>query len=266
MTDKLGVEERDGIAIVRFDNPPLGFIDGEMTVALDAALERLAAREDLRGIVLTGATDGVFIRHFDLGELAQMADTVAAGPPPCPARWDESIFHRITRRIETCDVPVIAAINGDCMGGGFEIALACDVRIARGGPYSIGMPEMNIAMFPGAGGTVRLARLVGPALAFELLATATVLEPAEAQRFGLVNRVAADPLALALELAGAMASRSRSGIAAAKRIIHASADLSIEDALSLEQTEVNARLGSDEVRGVLHAYVRTATDLRKQIE
>ncbi|MFV0278103.1 MAG: enoyl-CoA hydratase/isomerase family protein [Parahaliea sp.] len=266
MTAKLHTEILDGVAIVRFDNPPLGFLDGEMAVAFDAQLQGLVARKDLRVIVLTGATDGVFIRHFDLGELAQSADALAAGPPSTGAHWEESIFHRITRQIETCDVPVIAAINGDCMGVGLELALACDMRIARSGPYSIGWPEMNIAMFPGGGGTVRLARMLGPALAFELIATATVLEPLEAQRRGLVNHVASDPLGLALELAKTLAQRSRSGIAAAKRIIGASNDLSIEGALSLEQMEVNARLGSEEVRAALQTYVRTGTDLRQLAE
>lgn len=263
MTGKLHIEKRDGIVVIRFDNPPLGFLDGEMTGALEQQLDNVLADSATRSIVLTGASDGVFIRHFDLPELSQAAEVLAAAPPPQrEAEWDDSIFHRITRRIETCDVPVIAAINGDCMGVGFELALACDVRIAKAGPFSLGMPEMNIAMFPGGGGTVRLARLLSPAQAFELIATARVLEPLEALHFGLVNAVTPDPLAAALTMAEQMAKRSASGIAAAKRIVGQARDLSMEQALTLEQREVNARLGSDEVRAVLRAYAATGEDLR----
>jgi enoyl-CoA hydratase len=151
------------------------------------------------------------------------------------------------------------------MGVGFEIALACDIRIAQAGPFSIGLPEMNIAMFPGGGGAVRLARAVGVARALEWIATARVLEPHEALALGLVSHVVADPLAYALAMARDMARRSATGIAAAKRIVHAQ-DAGIEDALTIEQQEVNDRLGSDEVREVLRAYAKSGADLRKPIQ
>ncbi len=256
------VDRRGDVAIVSFDNPPLGFLDGAMTGALDAVLDQLLADATTRAIILTGGQPDVFIRHFDIPELSQAAEALAVTPMPVDALWSDSIFHRITRRIEACDVPVIAAINGDCMGVGFEIALACDMRIARAGNFSLGLPEMNIAMCPGGGGTARLARLIAPALAFELIATARVVDPAEALDMGLVNAVSADPLAYALVMADRITARSASGIAAAKRIVRQSRDLSIEQALTLEQREVNARLGSDEVRAVLRAYAASGEDLR----
>lgn len=263
MAGTLTLERDAGIAIIRFDNPPLGFLDGAMTVAFETQLEALLADPALRAVILTGAQDGVFIRHFDLGELAQAAEALAlAAPSPNPVEWHDSIFHRLTRRIETCDVPVIAAINGDCMGVGFELALACDIRIAKAGPWSLGMPEMNLAMFPGGGGTVRLARLLPAAEAFELIACARVLDPAEALQRGVINAVSPDPLVAALAMARTMAQRSPSGIAAAKRIIRQARDLSIEQALTLEQREVHARLGGDEVRSALQRYVDTGADLR----
>lgn len=260
----LHIERRDGIALFRFDNPPSGFLDGAMTGALAEGLDQVLADVAIRAIILTGAGDGVFIRHFDLPELSCAAEALAAAPPPArPADWSDSIFHRITRRIESCDVPVIAAINGDCMGVGFELALACDIRIARAGPFSLGLPEMNIAMLPGGGGTARLARLIAPSLAFELIATARVLEPVEALHWGVVNAVSPDPLASALALAERMKARSATGIAAAKRVIRQSRDLPIEQALTLEQREVDARLGGEEVRAVLRAYAASGEDLRR---
>ncbi|MFN8619096.1 MAG: enoyl-CoA hydratase/isomerase family protein [Steroidobacteraceae bacterium] len=263
---KVHIRSDGTTAIIAFDNPPLGFLTGEMTGQFHAALTEVLGRDDVRALVLTGETPGVMIRHFDLPELSAMAEAMAADPPTARAKWDDSIFHQITRRLETCDIPVIAAINGDCMGVGFEIALACDIRIAQAGPFSIGLPEMNIAMFPGGGGAVRLARAVGVARALEWIATARVLEPHEALALGLVSHVVADPLAYALAMARDMARRSATGIAAAKRIVHAAQDAGIEDALTIEQQEVNDRLGSDEVREVLRAYAKSGADLRKPIQ
>ena len=260
----LHIDRRDGIALFRFDNPPSGFLDGAMTGALEEGLDQVLADGATRAIILTGAGDGVFIRHFDLPELSRAAEALAAAPPP--AEWSDSIFHRITRRIEGCDVPVIAAINGDCMGVGFELALACDIRIAQAGPFSLGLPEMNIAMLPGGGGTARLARLIAPSLAFELIATARVLEPVEALHWGLVNAVSPDPLASALALAEQMKARSATGIAAAKRVIRQSRDLPIEEALTLEQREVDARLGGEQVRAALRAYAASGEDLRRPMK
>ncbi|MCW1383868.1 enoyl-CoA hydratase/isomerase family protein [Novosphingobium sp. KCTC 2891] len=259
--------ERDGagIAVLRFDNPPHGFLDGAMTAALDEHLAALAQDDALRALILTGAQDGVLIRHFDLGELAGAAEAIAASPADPAATWRDSIFHQITRRLETLDVPVIAAINGDCMGVGFELALACDIRLARRGAYTIGLPEMHIAMFPGGGGTVRLARLLGPARALELIGMARVVDPEEAARLGMVNAAVDEPLDAALAMARKFASLSRSALAGAKRIVHASADLAIEDALTLEQRMVNARLGSAEVRAVLGRYAETGADLRRPL-
>ena len=237
-----------------------------MTDALDTALSEVLERPEVRAIIRTGEVPGVMVRHFDLGELAALANMIADNPPSEPARWEDSIFHRITRRLETCDVPVIAAMNGDCMGVGFEIALACDIRIAKSGPFSIGLPEMNMAMCPGGGGTVRLARAVGVARALEWISTGRVLEPHEALAHGLVSHVVEDPLAHALAIARAMADRSASGIAATKRIVHASQSLHIEAALTLEQQEVNDRLGSEEVRAALDSYVKSGGDLRHLIQ
>ncbi|MCH7629610.1 MAG: enoyl-CoA hydratase/isomerase family protein [Proteobacteria bacterium] len=254
------------IAVLRFDNPPHGFLDGAMTAALDAHLTALASDQPLRALILTGAQDGVLIRHFDLAELAGAADAIAASPADAGATWQDSIFHRITRALETLDVPVIAAINGDCMGVGYELALACDIRLARRGAFTIGLPELHIAMFPGGGGTVRLARLLGPARALELIGTARVVDPDEAARLGMVSAALDDPLEAALAMARKFASLSQSALADAKRLIHAGTDLPLEEALTLEQRMVNARLGSDEVRGVLHRYVQSGTDLRQPLD
>lgn len=251
-----------GCAVISFDNPPTGLLTAAMVGEFETALEGALASQDVRVLVLTGTVPGVMIRHFDLADLAQAANALAETPVQPPARWDDSVFHRLTRRLETCAVPVIAAINGDCMGVGFEIALACDIRIAQAGDFSLGLPEMNLAMFPGGGGTVRLARALGVARALEWIATARVVSPDEALAHGLVSEVVADPLARAWEMAGAMAARSPGAIAATKRLVHAAQGSDLEAALSLEQQAVNERLGSAQVRRRLEAYLRSDADLR----
>jgi enoyl-CoA hydratase/carnithine racemase len=255
-------QTQDGIAILTFDNPPLGFLTGDMTEALELHLQALSDDAGVRVLILTGAQDDVLIRHFDLVELTAVADALVDAPADPEASWQDSIFHRITRLLETMDVPVIAAINGDCMGVGFELALACDIRLARRGPYSLGMPEMHIAMFPGGGGTVRLARLLGPSRALELIATATVVDPDEAARLGMINAAVGDPLAHALVMARRMAALSRGAIAGAKRLVRQAGETGLEDALTLEQRMVNGRLGSEEVRAALHRYADFNEDLR----
>ncbi len=253
----------DRTAIIVFDNPSSGLLTGSMAQALEVRLDQLADDREVGTVILTGGQPDVFIRHFDLEELAAAADALADQPAPPDARWDSSLFHRITRKLETLPQVIIAAINGTCMGVGYEIALACDIRIAGVGDYDIGLPEMNIAMCPGGGGTVRLARLLGPATALELIATATTVSPDRAAELGLVNRVEPDALAAARNIANDLAIRSPGALAAAKRIVNRARDQDIESALTQEQREVNARLGSDEVRSRLRAMVHDRTDIRQ---
>jgi enoyl-CoA hydratase len=251
-----------GIVVLRFDNPPHAFLDAAMTGMLESLVARLADDEEVRVVVLTGAAPGSFIRHFDLAELSVAAEARVAVGNPVSADWRESPFHRITRTIETMAKPVIAAIDGPCMGVGLEIALACDIRIAGKGDYPIGLPEMNIGMFPGGGGTVRLGRLIGMSRAMALICAADTVGPEQALALGLVESVEDDPLDAALVLAHRIAALAPTGVAEAKRLIRASVDVPIEAALTLEQQAVDRRLGTEEVRGLLSAIVETGRDLR----
>lgn len=159
----------DGVAVLRLSNPPEGFMDDAMENELERALDTIDSTPELRVIVITGATPGVFVRHFDVGVLEQRARALAArGLRFDPARpVPEATIHRCLRRIETSDRIFIAAINGAAMGGGFELALACNLRLAEDGNYPLGLPETNIGLLPGAGGTQRMTRLVGPGRALE---------------------------------------------------------------------------------------------------
>lgn len=252
-----------GIAILRFWNEPTGLLTGSMAVELEQRLQQLAADENTKVIVLTGGQPDVFIRHFDVVELAAAAEAVRKSPPPADAEWSSSLFHRSTRLMEQTGKPVIAAINGTCMGVGYELALACDLRIASAGDYPIGLPEVNLGICPGGGGTVRLAKLLGPARAMELLFTGQTMTPLGAATVGLVNWVTEDALSDALTLARDMTGRSTAGIAAVKSVCRASADLGIEAALTFEQRVVNTRMASEEMASLMKQMNEANLDIRE---
>ena len=211
-----------GIAVLGFHNPPQGFMDAATETELGQALDLIDGREDLLVVVLNGAQDGVFIRHYDVGVLEERARKMQARgltfstDRPVP----ESPIHRCLDRIVASPRIFIAALNGTAMGGGYELALACDLRIAQAGDYRIGLPESNIGLLPGAGGTQRLPALVGSARALEYLLLGRTFTPEEAAVAGLVNECCPGPaLERALEIAGALAAKQPCALAHIKRLV-----------------------------------------------
>jgi len=228
----------DGIAVLRLSNPPQGFMDDASEAGIEAALDAIDADDRLRVVVITGAQPGVFVRHFDVGVLEQRARALAArGLRFDPARpVPEAPIHRITRRIETSARIFVAAINGFAMGGGFELALACDLRIAQEGDYRIGLPETNIGLLPG-GGTQRLTRLVGPGRALEWILLGRTFAPREAAALGLVNACHDGPaLDHALEIAGALLRRHPLALTHVKRLVRGAAGPAGAAGLAEERT------------------------------
>ena len=215
-----------GIAVLRFHNPPQGFMDAATEAELGQALVLIDGYEDLQVVVLTGAQDGVFIRHYDVGVLEERARKMRArgltfsSDRPVP----ESPIHRCLDRIEASPRIFIAALNGTAMGGGYELALACDLRIAQAGDYRIGLPESNIGLLPGAGGTQRLPALVGQARALEYLLLGRTFTPDAAAAAGLVNECCPGPaLERALEIARALVEKQPRALAHIKRLVRRAA-------------------------------------------
>lgn len=212
----------EAIAILRVANPPDGFMDDTTERELVKGLDVLDANAGITVVVITGGLPDVFVRHYDTLVLEARARQMSARglsfqlDRPVP----EADIHRVFRQIEASRATYIAAINGVAMGGGYELALACDIRLAQDGDYPIGLPEVNIGLLPGAGGTQRLTRLVGQARALELMLLGHTLAPREARAYGLVNDVVKAPvLTHALRLAEAMAERPARARAHIKRLI-----------------------------------------------
>jgi enoyl-CoA hydratase len=192
--------EKHGVAVLTLDNPPLNLTTLTTLDKLLAACSDIAANESVRAVVVVGSGKKAFCAGSDIGEFAHVRDDVVSRKL---GRENEAF-----KAIEQLPMPVIAALNGVALGGGAEIALACDMRImdehAR-----IGFPEVKLGIFPGSGGIFRLPRVVGPAKAYELLYTGEPIEAPEAYRIGLVNRVASSGQALstAIALAETLAAR-----------------------------------------------------------
>lgn len=211
MTDKtmtwsgarLAVEATGNTAIVRLFNPPGGYMDATMEAELEQALDRLDQWTAGRAVVITGRDPGMFVRHYDVGALHERAQAMRARNlsfslerPVKPAG-----IHRCIERIGSSPMVFIAAVNGVAMGGGFELALGCDIRVVQAGEYQLGLPELNLGLLPGAGGTQAMARLLGSGPALYYLLTAKVFRPPELVTMGLAAECVPDALGRALEIA-----------------------------------------------------------------
>lgn len=235
------VERRSGTAIMTYANPPFGTMTAAGAQEMLEAFRPLSADPAVRSVVITGGLPDIFIRHYDVGELSAASDATEGAPPPEPPRSAQpggrprQGFLALVDEIFEAPKPVVAAINGLCMGGGFELSLACDLRIASPKAAAIGLPETRIGIFPGGGGTQRLPRVVGEAKALEIILRGLTFDGAEAHRIGLVHELAEDPLARALEIAAEWETRGADGIAQAKRLTRAALDRPIWEGLADER-------------------------------
>ena len=240
--------EEDGVEVVRIRHPPVNALSTRVMTELGATFDTLESDPSVRAVILTG--DGpYFSAGADLKELA----TVGLGNATEIVREGQSLFHRIAR----FRAPVIGAINGLALGGGLELALACDLRVC-GDSAKLGAPEVSYGLMPAYGGTQRLPRLVGPAKARELILTGTMVPGAEALRIGLVNRVvpAGQELRAARDLAHTIAKKAPKAVAAAKRAIALGLDAPLDGGLEIERSQFEAEvLPSADLREGIASFV-----------
>lgn len=233
----LDLDRETGIATLTINRPDrANSINGQLGADVETALNALEADAGARVVVITGAGK-YFCAGADLREMGERA----AGDGTGLSRFD------FMTRLEESSLPVIAAINGACMGGGCEIALACDVRMIAESA-KIGLPEIQFGALPAAGGTQRLARAIGPARAKELIYSGRHITAAEAERIGLVSYVVPDAelMARASELAAEFAQRARYALSAAKYLINRSMDTDLATGLKLERRIVATMASAEE--------------------
>lgn len=239
------------VAIVTFENPPMGYMNIEMVKELDRIVAAYAEDDNVRAIVFTGGLPNVFVRHYDVAEIVAAGEFVrgsdrSADDIAQSARAKTDIT-RLFDRVDRLEKPTIAAINGMCMGGGFEFALCCDIRIAAPGPYTIGLPETNVGIFPGAGGTQRLPRVVGEARALEMILRGRVVSPEEAAHLGLVHWVeTGDLLQAAVNVGKDLAKKAPGALAVAKRLVKTATQKPLADGLADERSDFMRLLVEDD--------------------
>ena len=182
--DVLTTRVADGIAIITLGSARRIYFDQEMGDALTEALDRFAGDAKVRVVVITGGAPGYFNRHFDVGVLIDIAESLRASGREWPenATYNAGFFDKAMALCESMPKPVIAAISGTALAGAFEFALACDLRIAEDGDYLIGLPEAHLGLLPGAGGTQRLPRTIGTPAALMHILMGDPLTPREAER------------------------------------------------------------------------------------
>jgi enoyl-CoA hydratase len=217
------------VARLSLVNPPLNLVTRDLLGELNEALAQLeaAAPGDVRAVVVTGSGERAFSAGSHVGEFE------AQRGPGGRARLE--LDERTATRLAALPMPTIAAIEGNALGGGLELALACDLRIASE-RARLGLPEVRLAVIPGAGGTQRLPRVVGLARAKELILTGRVLDAQEAARIGLVHEVvpAGEAVARATQIGEEIATRGPVAVREAKRLLDGALEQPLEDALAAE--------------------------------
>lgn len=267
MVSSVKVDRREGVALITLANPPSGLMDPAMEQGLLKAVRSLEADESVRALVLTGETPGIFVTHYDVAVLAERAAAMRArGMSFAEARpVREGPIHETQRRLEAMPKATIAAINGTAMGGGFELALACDFRLAADGDYPLGLPEINLGLLPGAGGTQRLTRLVGVARALELTLLGDTIAPARAHALGLLTELTqGPPLPRALELAGRLAAKPQRALAHIKNLVRRAPEGPLDQLLAAERTLFCDLLVQETAAGRMAEWVAGRRDIRTQ--
>jgi enoyl-CoA hydratase len=247
-------EAREGVAVLTLNDPPANTYSYEMMQQLDRAI--LAARMDegVHVILITGEGEKFFCAGADIGMLSEVT--------PSFKYYFCLHANETLSRLEQTPKIVVAAVNGHCVGGGLEVALAADIRLARRGAGKMGLPEITLGVLPGTGGTQRLVRLVGKSRAIELMTTGELFGFERAHELGLVNHVfdaesAADFMEQAMTYARQFTPPNKAALAAGriKRSVQTGAEIPFESALALERELQQQLFQSDDAREGLAAYV-----------
>jgi len=236
--------EQDGrVAIVTLDHPPVNALSSRLLEELEAEYERLDADEETRAIVIRGEGEKAFVAGADITEFPAMREQIEEAAESGSARG----IQKLALRMEAGRTPVIAAVHGYCLGGGLELAMACDVRIAAE-DAQLGQPEIKLGLIPGGGGTQRLPRLVGHGRALLLTLSGDPISGSQAYDWGLVERAVprAALLDTALELARTLSERSPHAMAVIKSLAAETRDLPLAEGLQREAQGFIRCIGSED--------------------
>ena len=238
----------DGIVLLTVDRQDkLNALNPQVTEEIGQALLD-AEQDEPRAIIVTGAGERAFVAGADISEMSRME--------PLEAKRFTEVGHAAMALLDKSPIPTIAAVNGFALGGGCELALACDIRIAAENAL-FGFPEVGLGILPGMGGTQRLPRLIGPALAKELIFSGRRIDAAEAKEIGLVNRVVPEGEALnsARELAAEISANGPVAVRHAKTATNRSLDVDLISGLEYEADQFSLLFATKDAREGMGAFM-----------
>lgn len=292
----LRIEQRGRVLQVLLDNPPANFLTTAVMQELADLLDDLEQRQDIGAVILSGAADGVFLTHFDVDKIERAVAPITFSMPAWLTRLllesesllrhlpgarkllrrtllagvaDMNLFHEVTAHMRRMHKVFIAAINGLALGGGCELALACDLRLMAEDDQVerfLGQPEVLIGLIPGGGGTQMLARSLGVAKALELCLEGQLLEPRQALALGLVNGLA--PAEELLEAADALAQRlsrrSPQAVHLIKRSIYQAASRDWTEGMASEKAGFLSAASQGNTRRAMREYIERVRTITRE--
>lgn len=268
MVDKfkhLRIVDEGQIVTCYLSNPPTHTLTAEGVIEIHKFLDIMEAKKDLRVLAFTGDGDEVFIKHYEVGELAETAEKNLNKTQVNSDPKELHGFHRMLLRLRDLDAIVVAGINGNTAGGGCEFSLGCDLRIMSDGDYKIGLPETSVGILPGGGGTQRLARLIGASRALDLILHARLLTPHEAESFGIINKII--PHKNFHEglnhYCQDIANRAPIALSQVKKIIHKGLDMTLEEGLLLEQKAFDITMNSEDAAQAMRALLTAEENIEE---
>ena len=265
----LKIEDNGEIIICYLSNPPTHTLTAQGLMEIHDFLDSLASNKKLRVLAFTGAGEDVFIRHYEVGELADSAEKniskdKEANKTDNNSKKELHGFHKMLLKMRDLDAIVIAGINGNTAGGGCEFSLGCDLRVMSSGDYFIGLPETGVGILPGGGGTQRLARLIGTSRALDLILHGKLILNTKAFEYGIINEILPkDSFVESLkEYCQVLAKRAPIALREVKKAIHKGIDLPLEEALLVEQEAFNETMNSKDAARAM----RTMLNAKEEID
>ncbi|MDI6878396.1 MAG: enoyl-CoA hydratase [Desulfitobacteriaceae bacterium] len=256
MTERLvKLSKEDSIAIIAIENGPMNVLSQEVFRQLDEACEAIAADPEVVVAIVTGAGERAFMAGADIKEFPESMKLT-------PEQMEQHTLagHATLNKLDFLNKPTIAAVNGLAFGGGCELAMTCDIRIAEEQAL-FALPEIKLGLFPGGGGTQRLPRLVGEAKAKELMFTGDPISAQEAKAIGLVNQVVGkgEALKTAKKMAQTISQRSLPALQCIKQAVDQGSDLSLEDGVKNEARLFAKVFQTEDIREGVAAFIEKRT-------
>ena len=259
----LRIEDNGNYVICYLSNPPTHTLTSSGVNEIHRFLDQIEKRDDLRVLAFTGDGENVFIKHYEVGELANTAERNLETKKDKQDPKELHAFHTMLLRLRDLDAIVVAGINGNTAGGGCEFSLGCDLRIMADGNFLIGLPETSVGILPGGGGTQRLSRLIGSSRALDLILHAQLVSPKEAFDLGIINKLVSEA-SFNQELISYcedLSNRAPIALQQVKKIIHQGLEMTLEESLLVEQKAFNVTMNSKDAARAMRALLDTQENI-----